>query len=231
MAAPSPTSNQLPTVWLAPPEGLLPSSHKIKVEPAPIAISSALALLVLLIVSLIFNNKKKKGSHMEDMVEATQGVDKERPVIGPGNSQQAGHISLEPTQARPKLMSRSSSMYSNRSRRKGMKNYSSESLETTWEDFEYDTPAQVPKDIPRIRLPSPVYKRNGNLDADTTPTHSFTVDFDDKSALDSEASYGRYGHADTTSVLDLPGYPASYNPSAFQPLAPEEVGMHGKIWK
>jgi hypothetical protein len=59
MAAPSSTASPLPTAWLAPPPGLLPSAHKATIEPASIVVSAVLATCVIIFVFLIFNRSKK----------------------------------------------------------------------------------------------------------------------------------------------------------------------------
>lgn len=223
MAVPSSTKNELPTVWLAPPAGLLPSSHKVKIEPAPIAISSVLALLVFLIVTLIFN-KRKKDIYLDDFIKETKNIDKELFKVAPETSQDV-HVAVAAAQAWPKDRSRGSSMYSRHRPRMGIEDYSSDDWEDT-RDFEYDTPGQTPMKAPKIRYPSPVRHRIGNFYDDTPAADRY-----DDDASNSEVSYGGYGHAGVMSNLDLPGYPTSYYPSEFKPLAPEDVGMHGKIWK
>ncbi|CAO2657647.1 Nn.00g037730.m01.CDS01 [Neocucurbitaria sp. VM-36] len=230
MATLSSPNSQLPTVWLVPPEGLLPSSHNIKVEPIPIAISSVLALLILLIVTLIFNNMKTNGSDFDNLLEKAEVANKELSNMTPGNNDVVENVAADHTQAWLKPTSRGSSMYSNRSVRKGAKKYFGDYWEDPW-DFDKNMPVQAPKDIAKLRLPPDAHHRNGNFDDETNSADDSVVGFDDNSALDSEVSYSRYKHAASASKLYLPGYPASYYPSEFKPLAPEDVGMHGNIWK
>lgn len=53
------TGSSLPTAWLAPPPGLLPTTQKIKVTPVPIAISATIALFIGALVMLLFSRKHK----------------------------------------------------------------------------------------------------------------------------------------------------------------------------
>ncbi|KAJ4373894.1 hypothetical protein N0V83_002633 [Neocucurbitaria cava] len=228
MAAPSSTNTQLPTVWLAPPPSLLPSNHHVSVEPIPIAISSVIALLVLVVVTLMFNKKRKFGD-LDDITEKEHTANEELSNMVPGHSDFQQGVA-EPLHVLRKPASRNASMYSNHTMRKGTKKHFSENWQAT-SDFDRHTSAQTPKDVTEIRLPPAARYRNGNLDDATTLADDSIVDFDDKSISDSEVPYRRFGHESSISQLDFPGYPASYNPSAFKPLAPEAVGMHGKIWK
>ena len=52
--------SSLPTGWLAPPKGLPPSSHPIKIASAPIAVSATLALVVGAFVIILFCRKNKE---------------------------------------------------------------------------------------------------------------------------------------------------------------------------
>jgi hypothetical protein len=60
----------LPTAWLAPPEGLLPSNHIIKIEPVPIAISATIAFVVGSVAIILFN-RKEKDIFLEDHIIST----------------------------------------------------------------------------------------------------------------------------------------------------------------
>ncbi|KAH5337806.1 hypothetical protein HBI23_012000 [Parastagonospora nodorum] len=53
------TGSSLPTAWLAPPPGLLPTNQKVKITPVPIAISATIALIIGALVMLLFNRKHK----------------------------------------------------------------------------------------------------------------------------------------------------------------------------
>jgi hypothetical protein len=63
----SSADSSLPTAWLAPPPGLLPSNHTVKIEPVPIAISATLALIISAIFIIIFNYGKKQ-MFLEDRI-------------------------------------------------------------------------------------------------------------------------------------------------------------------
>lgn len=53
------TGSSLPTAWLAPPPGLLPTNQKIKVTPVPIAISATISLIIGALVMVLFSRKHK----------------------------------------------------------------------------------------------------------------------------------------------------------------------------
>jgi hypothetical protein len=61
------TASVLPTVWLAPLERLLPASHKINIQPIPIAISSTIAIVISTIVIVLFS-RKRKDMFLEDRI-------------------------------------------------------------------------------------------------------------------------------------------------------------------
>jgi hypothetical protein len=68
-------------MWLAPPPGLLPSSHNPTIEPASIAISAIFAILALIILA-VFSSKKNKGNYLDDTSESTQ-PNKRLMITGP----------------------------------------------------------------------------------------------------------------------------------------------------
>jgi hypothetical protein len=68
------TESALPTAWLAPPEGLLPSNHITKIEPVPIAISATVALVVGALAIILFN-RKGKDMFIEDHITNTSEDD------------------------------------------------------------------------------------------------------------------------------------------------------------
>jgi hypothetical protein len=63
----SSADSSLPTAWLAPPPGLLPSNHTVKIEPVPTSISATLALTIGVIFILLFNYGKKQ-MFLEDRI-------------------------------------------------------------------------------------------------------------------------------------------------------------------
>jgi hypothetical protein len=74
------TESALPTAWLAPPEGLLPSNHITKIEPVPIAISAVIALVVGALAIVLFN-RRGKDMFIEDHIVNTAEDDVPEAVI------------------------------------------------------------------------------------------------------------------------------------------------------
>jgi hypothetical protein len=64
----------LPTAWLAPPEGLLPSNHITKFEPVPIAVSATIALIVGAVAIILFNRKGKDVFLEDYIINASENV-------------------------------------------------------------------------------------------------------------------------------------------------------------
>jgi hypothetical protein len=78
----SSTDSPLPTAWLVPPEGLLASKHPVKVAPGPVAISAALAFIVVSVICILFM-QTNKAIFLEDRIVAP-----EKPSIHPAAPEQ-----------------------------------------------------------------------------------------------------------------------------------------------
>jgi hypothetical protein len=57
----------LPTAWLAPPDGLIPSKHPATIELVPLAIGATLAFIVL-VLTIILAVCDKRGVFVEDTI-------------------------------------------------------------------------------------------------------------------------------------------------------------------
>lgn len=73
----------LPTAWLAPPDGLLPSNHATKIEPVPIAISATVAVVISAVVFILFHRKGKEV-FLEDRIQ--DAADDKTPAAVEGHS-------------------------------------------------------------------------------------------------------------------------------------------------
>jgi hypothetical protein len=80
----SSAASPIPTVWLAPPPGLLPSTYTFVIEPASIAISAILATSTLIFISIVFS-KKNKSNFLDDTGGTTlsEQPDKRLTISGP----------------------------------------------------------------------------------------------------------------------------------------------------
>jgi hypothetical protein len=74
------TQPSLPTGWLAPPPGLLPSNDPIKIEPIPIAITATLAFIVGAVVILLITRKDKDVFVEDRIVYAPETADAASPI-------------------------------------------------------------------------------------------------------------------------------------------------------
>lgn len=56
---PSAGAEELPVIWLAPPEALLASDHTTKLYPVPIAVSATLLSLIFITLFILYNKKPR----------------------------------------------------------------------------------------------------------------------------------------------------------------------------
>ncbi|KAF2132088.1 hypothetical protein P153DRAFT_354738 [Dothidotthia symphoricarpi CBS 119687] len=80
MSASSQTVPNFATAWLAPPEGLLPPSQKIKLEPVSLTISGVLAL-ALVVVTLLLWNRKHMPVFMGDRIKEPEEADVQQHIV------------------------------------------------------------------------------------------------------------------------------------------------------
>ncbi|KAF1831827.1 hypothetical protein BDW02DRAFT_571642 [Decorospora gaudefroyi] len=77
----STTATPLPTVWLTPPESLLPQTHNPPIDPASTAISALLTTTILIFLSILaYKNHNHNHNHNPEINDATHSTTKPTPT-------------------------------------------------------------------------------------------------------------------------------------------------------
>ncbi|KAF1945120.1 hypothetical protein EJ02DRAFT_419902 [Clathrospora elynae] len=235
MATPSPSlpAIQLPTVWLAPPEALLPSNHKATIEPASIAVSAALASIVIILVFLIF--KMKKGCCFDDRIKESSSVTKRLEISRPIRMEEMERFTAVPVQERVRETQREEDEYQHFDPRRAAQGYSEN--DGAFANRQSPRQAPSPRNIlqPRpmqqrynIRQPPPTHQRNPAFDDGTTLADGKE---DDASMTDTEYSHDHRYYLGATRSNRRDEYAPSFLPKKFVMLSGEQVGLHGDHWR
>ncbi|KAI8938072.1 hypothetical protein NX059_005743 [Plenodomus lindquistii] len=220
----------LPTAWLVPPPGLLhPPSHT-DIEPISLTISCIFGSIAILTITLLFF-KKNKGNYVDDT--AVDDFPVPVPVLPPHPQPHFSPPQPRRTNAHPDpSSSHSSTPYPPHTKPKPNPTLSHPSaLSPPVPPY---THANHP--TPNITLTNPNANANANANTST-------------STLNSEALYAEYqrtGVMPTNNSTNDDVRNSSHNneweneeyaaslsfvASEFVPLEPEEVGLHGRVWR
>lgn len=164
---PSPTDSSRPTAWLAPPPGLLPSNHPVKIEPVPLAVSATLALIVGAVFIILFNYAKKE-MFLQDkiMTDQAEEADYENLKEFASVTEASTHVQRPPPSRIDKSMISEPTLIPktrNDSASDAMRAPSLQSPRPVQEDLieRNRTP------LPSVRLHKPKFDFDSNLDSNT----------------------------------------------------------------
>lgn len=227
MASPSPSNNQLPTVWLAPPKSLLITHQNVKLDPICIAISGLFTTISIFFVLIVFN-KKNKGSYLKDSEDAVNGVNQNLLSARKNGPRPMTQAMNEPPRARivRAAIEEDLTMGSE---------YGHPQARTSFLSLQADDGRRVPIEASRAkkiaRLPLLISNHERDIKHSSPETNIPTFCFDDVSSHHTVTLSEDFEETHRMAIEDLAGCRASFVPSEFIPLPPENVGLYGKIWK